>query len=398
MTRRRKTLVAVLGAVVAAGCVERVEVLGPPARPDDGNGSETSVTDVALGDAHGCAVERTRLFCWGNNSSGELGLGDETARTTPALVAGAWRAVAAGAHHTCALDDLGRVACWGANERGQLGAGDREARSAPEFVTLPRPATAVTTDFSHTCALLSDASLHCWGKNDEGEMGQDDPFPGDQSTDADALTPVVVSGTWRAVDVGQGHTCAIRLDGTLWCWGRNTENELGDNDGIQIRVPVQVGADADWLAVDAGQSHTCGLRADRFAYCWGLNNSRSAGNGAPLGIAGVDRVETPTRLDAPSDLAALRTDTFHTCAVDRSSSTFCWGRNIEGQLGLGDQDLRETPELVDTGYRAVAVGRFTTCAVTSAGGLACTGENDDGQLGLGDLVERSVLTSVAFPP
>src|SRR5262249_31991018 len=157
----------------------------------------------------------------------------------------------------------------------------------------------------------------------------DDPFPGNQSTDADALEPVVVPGTWRAVDAGQGHTCAIRLDGALFCWGRNSENELGDNDGIQIRSPVRVGTDADWLAVDAGQNHTCGLRGDRFAYCWGLNNSRSAGNGAPLGIAGADLLEAPTQLTAPGELSSLRTDTFHTCAVDRSSSAFCWGRNVE---------------------------------------------------------------------
>jgi len=393
---RRGSLVAVLGAVMAAGCVERVEVLGPPEPPDDGNA--TSVTDVALGAAHGCAVTATRLFCWGNNESGELGLGDQTVRTSPALVAGAWRAVAAGEHHTCALDDLGRVACFGANERGQLGLGDRDARSVPAVVTLPHAATAITTDFSHTCALLSDATLHCWGKNDEGEMGQDDPFPGNESTDADALTPVQVPGSYRAVEVGQGHTCAIRLDGTLWCWGRNTENELGDNDGIQIRTPVQVGADSDWLAVEAGQSHSGGLRADRFAHFWGENVGRDSSEGAPFGIPGVDNLTTPSRLDAPGDLASLRSDTFHSCAVDRSSNLFCWGRNIEGQLGVGDTEFRETPELVGAGYRAVAVGRFTACAVPSTGGLACAGENDDGQLGLGDTVERSVFTPVAFPP
>ena len=214
--------------------------------------STSLVTDVALGEAHGCAVTSTRLYCWGNNESGELGVGDTTSREAPTLVDGSWLGVTAGAHHTCALDDLGRVACWGANERGQLGTNDRDARSVPALVSLPQRATFVTSDFSHTCALLSDATLHCWGKNDEGELGQGDAFPGNQSTDADALSPVVVSGTFRSVDAGQGHTCGIRLDGTLFCWGRNSEHELGESDMIQVRSPLQVGTDDDWLGVEAG--------------------------------------------------------------------------------------------------------------------------------------------------
>jgi alpha-tubulin suppressor-like RCC1 family protein len=337
------------------------------------------------------------LYCWGNNQSGELGLGDEASRTSPALLAGSWVEVAAGAHHTCARDDLGRVACFGANERGQLGVGDRDARSTPALVSLPTRAASITTDFSHTCALLTDATLHCWGKNDEGEMGQGDPFPGDQSRDADALTPVAVPGTWQAAEAGQGHTCAIRLDGALFCWGRNTDHELGENDAIQIRSPLPVGSDTDWLAVEAGQNHTCGLRDDRFAYCWGRNNSFATGNGAPLGIPDVESVTSPTRLDSLSEVSLLRTDTFHTCAVDRSARLHCWGRNIEGQLGLGDLALRETPELVGVGYENTAVGRFTTCAVAESGALSCAGNNDDGELGVGDTVERSTLTPLVFP-
>jgi alpha-tubulin suppressor-like RCC1 family protein len=401
MRRARSFPLLVFGAWLAFGCVDRAEVLGPEPERDAGDGGTTppaAVTSVALGEAHGCAVVNSRLYCWGNNDSGELGLGDAAARDRPVLVAGEWVAVTAGAHHTCARDDLGRVACFGANARGQLGTGDREERAEPAFVALPAPASFVTSSFEHTCALLTNAELHCWGKNEEGEMGQDDAFPGTESTDADALLPVAVPGSWRAVDAGQGHTCAIRLDGALFCWGRNSEHELGDADMIQVRFPIQVGTDTDWLGVDAGQHHTCGLREDRLAYCWGQNNSFSAGQGAPLGIPGVELVETPTRVEGVSDLALLRSDTFHTCVVDRSADLSCWGRNVEGQLGLGDQELRETPVLVASGRRGLAVGRFQTCAVAENGSLACTGKNDTGQLGTGDNVERWTLSPVTFPP
>jgi alpha-tubulin suppressor-like RCC1 family protein len=383
-----------LSSLFAAGCVERAEVLTPGSEEPP---SSSLVSDVALGEAHGCAIASTRLYCWGNNESGELGLGDTTPREAPTLVDGSWLGVTAGAHHTCALDDLGRVACWGANERGQLGTNDRDARSVPALVSLPQRATFVTSDFSHTCALLSDATLHCWGKNDEGELGQGDDFPGNQSTDADALSPVVVSGTFRSVDTGQGHTCGIRLDGALFCWGRNSEHELGESDVIQVRSPLQVGTDDDWLGVEAGQNHTCGLRQDLFGYCWGLNNGSDAGEGAPLGVAGADLLTVPTRLDAVGDLALLRSDTFHSAAVDRDGRLYSWGRNTEGQLGLGDNTLRDSPELVGTGYTGVAVGRFATCAVAAAGSLACAGKNDVGQLGTGDRAQRSTLTPVALP-
>jgi alpha-tubulin suppressor-like RCC1 family protein len=382
--------------IVALGCVERVEVLSPA--PEEPEGSP-SVSDVALGEAHGCAVSRARLYCWGENGFGELGTGDLVSSLRPVLVSvgGSWTRVTAGAHHTCALDDRGGVACWGANERGQLGTGDRESRSSPSFVELPSRATFVVSDFSHTCALLADATLHCWGKNDEGELGQDDAFPGDQSTDADALLPVVVPGAFRAVETGQGHTCAIRLDGRLLCWGRNTEHELGEDGRQQVRAPLEVGTEADWLAVEAGQSHTCGLRQDLHAYCWGQNTGIETGGGAPLGIAGATLVTVPALVDAASDLTLLRSDTFHGCAIDRDARLFCWGRGTEGQLGLGDKDLREVPTLVGTGYLAVAVGRFTTCAVAVEGSLSCAGKNDVGQLGTDDTMDRSTLTPVEFP-
>jgi alpha-tubulin suppressor-like RCC1 family protein len=393
---RTRRLAVVLASVLAAGCIERAEVLGPAPRDDRAIGA---IADVALGDAHGCAVSAARLYCWGDNEFGQLGLGDTLERHAPTLldVDGSFRQVTAGARHSCALDDLGRVACWGDNDRGQLGVGDRDPRSVPTFVTLTDRAALVTSDFTHTCAVLRDATLYCWGKNDEGELGQDDPFPGDQSTDADALEPVAVPGSYRAVETGQGHTCAIRLDGTLWCWGRNSEHELGESNEIQIRVPIQVGIDDDWLGVEAGQSHTSGLRQDLSAYSWGQNTGFAAGGGAPLGVAGATLLETPTLLDAPNQFTLLRSDTFHACALDRDAQLFCWGRNNEGQLGLGDDALREIPSLVGSGFLAVSVGRFGSCAVSSTGSLSCTGKNDSGELGTGDTAPHATFTPVVFP-
>lgn len=367
-------------------------------------GSENSgiASDVSAGDDHACAIVGGVAYCWGNNGRGQLGLGDQERRIAPAALAGdrAWRRVAAGTLLTCGLDVSGGVFCWGDNRRGALGVGDRSDRSTPAAVALPEPAIALSSHFKHACALLQDDRLFCWGTNDEGQLGQDDPHPGSGSLDADALSPVQVPGEdYRTVDTGQGHTCAITGDGALYCWGRNTQFVLGTGSTTeQFRTPVRVGDDSDWLEIAAGQSHTCAMKLDGSIWCWGSNSGASADGGAPLGIEGADVIQEPTRVGSASDWTRIRSNTFHTCSVKQSSELWCWGRNVEGQLGLGDTDNRATPVLVGSGYGDVSAGRFTTCALTSDGAVRCAGRNETGELGTGDTDRRDLLTDVTFEP
>src|SRR5690606_31897334 len=147
----------------------------------------------------------------------------------------------------------------------------------------------------------------------------------------------------------------------------------------------------DWIAVDGGLHHTCGLRRDRSLWCWGRNSGGSDGAGFPLGIP-TALAESPARVMADVEWTALTTHTFHTCGLARGGDLYCWGRNVEGQLGLGDTELRESPTRVGNAS-AVVAGRFTTCALIG-GGVACTGKNERGELGLGDTRRRSVFTPV----
>jgi len=351
---------------------------------------------------HTCAIYSGRTYCWGANDAGQLGLGDgaDTQRLEPTRLPGdhVWRHLALGEAHTCALDDLGRVYCWGSNDHGQLGQGDRTARNTPVLVPLPNRASELSSDFEHTCARLSDFTLYCWGQNYEGQLGQDDPFPGQDSDDADGLSPLQVGDAqWNAVDTGQGHTCGILLDGALYCWGRNSEYELGTEPEGQIRSPTRVGADNDWLDVDAGQHHTCAVREDLSLWCWGQNTGSADAEGFPLGIEGATQLVEPSVLEGDQDYALVRTNTFHTCALGRSSELYCWGRNAEGQLGLGNTVPEPTPVLIGSGYAAVSVARFTTCVLTTGGVVQCAGKNDAGELGTGNLDRQSTFTDVIAP-
>lgn len=353
-------------------------------------------SDVSNGEDHACAVFTSGVACWGSNVSGQLGLGDAADRTTPTLLSNTagWLQVYAATQHSCALDADGGVWCWGANDRGQLATGDRQSRTTPVLVVLPLPATLLASRFNHACAILNDASLYCWGENFEGQLGQADDFPGDQNpSGADALSPLQVPGSgWLAVDTGQGHSCAIAVDGSLWCWGRNTRSELGAGTEIQVREPQRVDDAQDWSALSSGQAANLALKTDGSLWGWGSNVGYDDGAGAPLGVP-LEMVPTPTRVGEQVDWLRPSVRTFHGCAL-RADELWCWGRGIEGQLGLGDLDRRTEPTLVGAGYALTSVGLFGTCALTTRGVVECAGKNDVGELGTGDTERRSELTAV----
>jgi hypothetical protein len=245
-------------------------------------------------------------------------------------------------------------------------------------------ARSIAGTFSHYCAIDGAARLWCWGQNDEGQLGQSDTYPG-----RNALAPVEVlpSGGWLSVAPGQGHTCALRAPGALYCWGRNPDGQLGLGDGtpIQLRAPQRVGALDDWTLVSAGQDQSCALRRNGELHCWG--------SGASIPMA---TQRSPLRITADSDYDLVAVSTFSACARRRSGGLWCWGRNDEGQLGLGPAPSQSAPTLVslDATVSAIASGRFHACVRASDGRVLCAGENNRGQLGLGDSARRGAFTAI----
>lgn len=386
-----------LVATQALGCSETGMVLGPPEEqpPDAGGSRPLAASSVTAGLEHTCALFAFQVACWGANRDGQLGVGDFEDRLRPVTVElSGVSFISAGERFTCALDELGDVHCWGSNDRGQLGIGTRQSSATPVRVPLPGRAVTLSTGFAHTCAILEDATLWCFGQNGEGELGQSDPYPGDteeRQRMADQLSPIQVPGAFREVDCGQGHTCAIRSDGSLWCWGRNSQSQLGVGGAIQFREPQRVGSDTDWQNLEAGMQYTCALRSNRSLWCWG-ENSGEGNIGVDVGTARV-----PTRVGMAESWIALATNRFHSCAIDAAFDLYCFGRNVEGQLGVGDTDVRRTPALVGSGFSSVAAGAFHTCAVRRDGGVACAGKADRGQLGNGGTERAAVLTGVEPP-
>ena len=387
-------------AVFASACSRVSEVLttipsdaAVDAAPDAGDPALFTLSKLDAGTTHSCASLRGALYCWGDNESGQLGLGDDVDQNQPTRVGARvdWEEVTTGANHSCARRADGALFCFGANEIGQLGNATGLASLEPAEVTLPTGVSHVVTEINHTCAISNDAALWCWGENLEGQLGQADIAPKISS-----FGPIAVgtSHDWIAVDTGQGDTCGLRAGGDLYCWGRNTGFQLGLGEGapIQTRVVTRSG-DASYRRVQTGQDYSCGIRLDGALACWGLNAFANLGTG--------DRSQTKVAIQIgdKQDWTELSVDTFHSCAIDSARHLFCWGRNAEGQLGTGDTDDRLSPTQVEgEDFAQIAVGRFHTCALKVDESVWCTGANDQGQLGTGDGDRRSTFTELTFPP
>ena len=166
----------------------------------------------------------------------------------------------------------GTAKCWGLGESGQRGDGTFDTFALePVAVSGLTGAVALAAGYGHACALLADATMRCWGGNGEGELGN-----GTTATPG-TPQPVAVSGISGATAIATGayHTCAVLGNGTLRCWGRNGQGQLGDGTFTNSSTPVPVSGITGVAAVSGGGGHTCALLTDGTVRCWGDNDRRA---------------------------------------------------------------------------------------------------------------------------
>jgi alpha-tubulin suppressor-like RCC1 family protein len=238
----------------------------------------------------------------------------------------------------------------------------------------------ITAGNGHTCAILKDGSVWCWGTNGEGQLGVGDV--------SNRLTPTKVSlpGPATAVAAGVGfgldpgefesHTCAILADKSLYCWGANSRGQLGTGDTTNAETP-KVAALTDVTRLSVGGQHTCATRANNDLYCWGWNNQGQIGDGTTTNRS------VPTKVD--SFVGAFDAGYQHTCRVEPDGDNLnCWGDNASGQLGDGTTNDALSPNYV-LGFQDVeelSLGEFFSCARTVTT-VQCWGSNESGKLGIG---------------
>jgi alpha-tubulin suppressor-like RCC1 family protein len=361
-----------------------------------GNGGGLAATAVSAGGEYTCiTLPDGTGQCTGRNQFGQHGNGTINDSTVLDPVSGLTAAshVSAGDEFACALITDGRVKCWGLGESGQRG--DRSFSTfglTPNDVIGLTGATALGTGYGHACALRGDGTMRCWGENREGQLGN-----GTTATPGTA-EPVVVSGVTGAIAIATGayHTCVLLSGGTVKCWGRNHQGQLGDGTLNSSSTPVQVQTGAGPLtgvtAITAGGAHTCALLADSTVRCWGDNMEGQLGDGTTLGKpTGI----TVTGLTGAVDISA---GWQHSCAVLQDGTARCWGANAFGQLGDGTTTRALTPVQVTgiTGATGITAGWWHhSCAVLGDGTAKCWGANEWGQLGNGTTLRSLVPVTVS---
>ena len=357
---------------------------------------------VVGGDVASCGLRVDgSVWCWGDNAEGQLGDGSTSDSSVAVRVVGVGGSgtlsgvveVVSGAKskHVCALGDDASVVCWGQGDRGQLGDGSTSDSSSPvvfdDASGAPlTDAVSVAAGLEHTCVARSDGSVWCVGRNDKGQLGDG------TTSDSTVLRQVVGvggSGTLSGVvevASGEKHTCAVRDDASVVCWGQGDKGQLGNGATSDSSSPVMVSTSSGTLSgavsVAAGKKFSCAVTSGTEVWCWGENNEGQVGDGTTTDRSLAVRVIT-TDSSALTGVVAADGGEQHTCARTSSDAVWCWGRNDKGQLGDGTTTDHETAAQVGSLTNIVDIGTGSkhTCAVEHDGTTWCWGQNADGQLG-----------------
>jgi alpha-tubulin suppressor-like RCC1 family protein len=347
---------------------------------------------ISAGYEHTCALSADgRVKCWGANDAGQLGNGSNEDSATPvdALLPlpKAAKAVVCGYQHTCAILDGGTVYCWGDNTFGELGIGTIGSATSQASPVLVGGLTEVvalgagggvlnnSTSFGHTCAVDSGGLVQCWGANGSGQVGD-----GTTITRASPVPVTVVPATTAVASIacGERHTCANDAGGAVICWGANDSGQLGIGGTDPQTSPPTPAIPSGAAMVVTGQAHSCAVVSGTLE-CWGLNTSGQVDGGN----AATGAFLSPVPALPSSVITTAAAGRSHTCAVNGAASPaipVCFGANDSGQLG-GTGSLADVALLPPATAASMTAGEDHTCLLTADGGVQCWGANDRGQLG-----------------
>ena len=278
------------------------------------------------------------------------------------------------------------------NEEFETALNDGTVSETEEDLIESVNATQISIGSTHSCALRQDGNVYCWGGNHNGEVGNGS-HGGIGST-----IPMPVLNINNAIQVSSGfdYSCALLSEGIIKCWGGNYNGQLGDgNFNVEAQpVPVKVVEIDNAIQVDTGVGHTCALLSDKTVKCWG---QMAFGEVVALGIdLGGSASATPVTVSGVSNVVQISTAHSHNCAVIADGSVKCWGTNQDGQLGDGTTNDSHIPVQVSGVTNATKL--YTTgnvsCALLSDQTIKCWGFNDRGQLGIGNTTTQLTPVTV----
>lgn len=248
------------------------------------------------------------------------------------------------------------------------------------------PVDQLTGGGWHTCMLREDGTVMCWGNNYYGQIGVG------YRNASGGVNPIDVTlyggHTARQLSAGGFHNCAILDDGSVACWGYNQDGTLGDGTYSDRYVPVPTlsfGPDVTAELLSSGYYHTCALLSDQSISCWGSNEYGQIGNGEIDGTIGISTPYSVPEFSSGSNASLVRAGGHATCVVTTDGELFCWGyKALKGVTNANS--YISTPTHIPhqgTNVTDVSVGGYHTCSLLENGSVMCWGRNDFGQRGLG---------------
>jgi alpha-tubulin suppressor-like RCC1 family protein len=334
------------------------------------------------------------VWAWGRNDCGQLGDGTFIDRYMPVQVQNLNNIIAISSNGTysVALRSDGTVWAWGDRHHG-IFSHLIPISNVPIQVPNLNNITAISTGCYHTVALRSDGTVWSWGNNTYGQLGDGTTAYQDTPVQAQGLNDVT------AISAGGWHTLALRADGTVWSWGWNPYGQLGNGTTIDRNTPVQVQNLDSIIAISAaagdytapvGNGHSVALRSDGTVWTWGWNCS------GQLGDSTTTNRHTPVQVQNLSNVTAISAGFVHTVALRVDGSVWAFGDNFHGQLGDGTTINRRTPIQIQTlnNIESIATGAMHTLAVGNNGYVWAWGDNSNEQLGDGTATERHAPVQV----
>ena len=353
--------------------------------------SEFQVNFIDGGLAHSCALAPNgAALCWGENDNGRLGTGSAANEPVPLLVDTdlLFAEIRAGEDYTCARSG-NDIYCWGASDTGRLGiSGSGDLATPGARVDGNELYIQVSVYSNHACGVTDQSDIYCWGEGTEGKLGNNVDVL-ERASPTKVADPAGQNNfKWKSVAAGGDHTCAIAQNDDTYCWGRGDDGQLGNNTTTDSLRPVSVDkssiGNAQFASIASGHKVSCGITAAGVAYCWGQNNRGQVGNGS-----GTMEFSQPQLVAGSHTFSAISGGQEHMCGFTPTNEMYCWGRNNDGELGIGNGTDSSSPALV-TGFSfsSVGVGRDHSCGID--GDIAyCWGKNTTNQLGDDSSTDRN---------
>ena len=333
------------------------------------------------------------LWVWGNNYYGTLGNGgggsvplSNSKILTPVNSGNFrnWKTIASGQAHSGGIKTDGTLWMWGRNHNGQLGDGTTTNRGVETQIGSSTNWKQLSGSYNHyTTAIKTDGTLWAWGRNDYNQLGDG------TATNRSSPTQIGTATNWKIVSCGVYHANAIKTDGTLWGWGLNAHSATGDGTSTARSTPIQIGSSTTWKIVDCGGYFSASIKTDNTLWVWGRNNYGQLATGGgpnkstPVQIAGTWKQAVCSDIN----LAAIKTDgTLWTCGFG------AYGGNGDGTTT--DRSSIVQTYSMSTNWKSVQDSKYGFNGIKTDGTLWVWGYGFNAQIGDNDTADKSVPTQI----